>query len=104
VITGDYVRKLQEEGFLAWVSSPDRPVGDEWYRAMIGRFSTRSEAKESLRDIKQRKELADAFIRQDGESAALRNDQYTMCVETKPEFVQAKVLGDLGIADGRDSR
>jgi type IV pilus secretin PilQ/predicted competence protein len=103
-ITGDYVRKLQEEGFLAWVSSPDRPVGDEWYRAMIGRFSTRSEAKESLRDIKQRKELADAFIRQDGESAALRNDQYTMCVETKPEFVQAKVLGDLGIADGRDSR
>jgi len=103
-ITGDYVRELQEDGLLAWVRPPDRPVGDEWYRAMIGRFSTRAEAKENLKSIKQRKELADAFIRQDGEPATLRNDEYTTDVEVKPELVQAKVLGDLGIADGRNSR
>jgi septal ring-binding cell division protein DamX len=101
-ITGDYVRELQEDGLQAWMRSPDRFIGDEWYRAMIGRFSTRAEAKESLKDIRRRKELADAFIRQDGERATLKNDADTKSVETKPELVQAKVLGDLDIADGRD--
>ncbi len=103
-ITGDYVRKLQEDRLLAWVRPPDRPVGDEWYRAMIGWFSTRAEAKENLKLIKQRREFADAFIRQDRESAAAGADQYRMDVGTEPGFVQAKVLGNLGIGDGRDSR
>jgi len=96
-ITGDYVRQLQEDGLLAWVSPPDRSVGDEWYRAMIGRFSTRTEARENLRDIKQRNELADAFIRKDGSRVTQMENKYTMHVETE-------AVGDLAIASGRNSQ
>jgi len=62
-ITGDYVRKLSQEGLPAWVEAPDRQAGDVWYRAMIGRFSARSEADERLRELKQRGDFADAFVR-----------------------------------------
>jgi|GEM_PF-1747270 len=62
-ITGDYVRKLTRDGFPAWVEAPDRQVGDVWYRAMIGRFSARSEADETLRHLKQRSDFTDAFVR-----------------------------------------
>ena len=103
-VTGDHVRELQEEGLLAWVRPPDRPLGDEWYRAMIGRFSTRAEARESLEGIKQRKDLAGAFVRQDG-PVIRRNNEYTVCVETKPEQVQkTEVVGEFAIASGRVSQ
>ena len=96
-ITGDYVRELQEDGLLAWVRPPDRSVGDVWYRAMIGRFSTRAEAKEGLRDIRRRDKLADAFIRKDGSRVTQMENKYTMHVETD-------AVGELAIAGGRNSQ
>jgi type II secretory pathway component GspD/PulD (secretin) len=62
-VTGDYVRKLSQEGYPAWVEAPDRHTGDVWYRAMIGRFSARSEAGDTLSELKERSDFADAFVR-----------------------------------------
>ena len=83
-ITGDYVRKLQQAGFPAWVKSPDRPTGDKWYRAMIGRFSTRAEAEDALKNLKQRKKIADAFVRLAGPETHERDGQ-TMFAKAEQE-------------------
>jgi type IV pilus secretin PilQ/predicted competence protein len=66
-ITGDYVNKLQQDGLLAWVRPPDVSAGDEWYRAMIGRFATGADAKGTLQGLQQQTEFADAFIRRQQE-------------------------------------
>jgi len=61
-VTGDYVKKLEDAGFPAWTREPNRGAGDVWYRAMIGRFDTLTDAKAELKKLNQRKEFADAYV------------------------------------------
>jgi type IV pilus secretin PilQ/predicted competence protein len=85
-ITSDYVRKLQQDGLnAAWTKPPDVNAGDEWYRAMIGRFDTRAEAKATLKDLQQRREFEDAFIRGRQEGVARRGDERVMHARANPE-------------------
>ncbi len=91
-ITGDYVRKLRQDGLnAAWIRPPDVTAGDEWYRAMIGRFDTRAEAKVTLKDLQQRKEFADAFIRDQQEGGARRGDELVMHARANSEQGQEEV-------------
>ena len=83
----DYVRKLQQR-LLAWVKRPDLPAGDKWYRAMVGQSSTRAEAKVILKDLKQRKELAGAFIRDWWAENSRQRDDLTMYARTNEEHKQ----------------
>ena len=99
-ITGDYVWKLQQDGFPAWVEPPDRPAGDTWYRAMIGRFSARAEAEANLRELKQHKGFADAFVRETRNLGTERTDRPAMYAEVKEEL-QAEVIAESHEAEWR---
>jgi len=57
------VRTLGESGIFAWVEPPDKNAGRRHSRVVTGLFSTWTEAEQSLENMKQRTELADAFIR-----------------------------------------
>jgi cell division septation protein DedD len=82
-ITGDYVASLQQDGILAWVRPPDLTVGDEWYRAMIGRFSTRADAKEKLKSLQQGEVFVDAFVRDHASENAPEEDERVICTRER---------------------
>jgi len=58
--TADYVKKLEQAGLDAWVKPPG--AGQVGYRAMVGRYPTRSDATKVLKELRQKKEFADAWI------------------------------------------
>jgi len=82
-ITGDYVASLQQDGLPAWVKPPDLTAGDEWYRAMIGRFSTRAHAKENLKNLQQGRVFADAFVRDHASENAAEKDERAICTRDR---------------------
>jgi len=59
-VTDNYVAKLQKAGFDAWVIPAS---SDKWHRTLIGRYPTRNEATNVVRELRQNKEFADAFIK-----------------------------------------
>ena len=59
-VTGNYVKRLQQAGFDAWVKPATG--GDRWHRAMIGRYATHAEATAALKELRQKKQFAEAWI------------------------------------------